>query len=763
MARAERIMWTLLTAAALSAAPGKAQQVPLIPLPAHVVPAQGSLTIGPDSAIATPANDAGAAAAARLLIERVRIDRGLTLRRAAAGTIRFVRDSRVAGEEAYSLEVAPGGVTIRASGDRGFIWGAMTLAQLLSPDAAFGKPVRLPAMTIEDAPRFSWRGLMMDVARHFQPIETLYPVVDAMAAQKLNTLHLHLTDDQGWRVEIKRYPKLTEIGAWRTPPSAGGPPGPKTGGFYTQAELKQLVAYAAERGIVVVPEIDLPGHAQAAVAAYPEEIGVLGDRPEVGHDWGVNPWLFSPSPRSMAFIRNVLDELVEIFPSQFIHVGGDEAVKDQWQRSPEVQAQMKALGLKTENQLQGWMIAELGKYLASKGRRLIGWDEILEGDVPTSASVMSWRGEKGAVDAANRGHDVVLSPAPDLYLDNLQSNRSDEPPGRLAIRTLKQVYGYEPAPAGIDPDRMRHVLGAQANAWSEYLATAKQKEHAIFPRLSAVAELTWSPRERREWSSFVARLDPQMLRYRRQGIAAADSAFAVNYRMQGSRGDALRAGKVTLALDTETGAGTIRYATGGRDASAQARAYAGPLTVPLGTRISAAAFTADGRATATPRMFESSRAALLTAGASDLAACPKGALGLRVPLTAGQETDAPAFNVNIFDTCTQWLAAPLGEAKGFRIDVARLPRHYGLAHEEHALRAHYAVTAHGELVVRAGGCGGEVVGTFPLPDPASAPNRMRFSGRIEGRSGDADLCFQFTSPLSDPFYAVERIVLEDRR
>lgn len=763
MARAERIVWAFLAAATLGAAPGGAQQVPLVPLPVQVAPGAGSLTIGPDSAIAAPAGDAGASTAARLLIERVRVDRGLTLRQAATGTIRFVRDSLVTGEEAYKLDITPDGATIRASGDRGLVWGAMTLAQLLSPDAAFGKPVRLSAMTIDDAPRFSWRGLMVDVARHFQPIETLYPVIDAMAAQKLNTLHLHLTDDQGWRVEIKRYPKLTEIGAWRTPPSAGGAPAARTGGFYTQAQLRELVAYAAERGIVIVPEIDLPGHAQAAVAAYPQEIGVFGDQPEVSHDWGINPWLFSPAPRSMDFIRNVLDELVDIFPSQFIHVGGDEAVKDQWQRSPEVQAQMKALGLKTENQLQGWMIAELGKYLTTKGRRLIGWDEILEGDVPTSASVMSWRGEKGAVDAANRGHDVVLSPAPDLYLDNLQSDRSDEPPGRLAIQTLKQIYRYEPAPAGIDPDRMRHVLGAQANAWSEYLATAKQKEHAIFPRLSAVAELTWSPRERREWTSFVSRLDPQMLRYRRQGIAAADSAFAVNYRMQGSRGDALRAGKVTLVLDTETGAGTIRYATGGKDAGARARAYARPLTVPLGTRISAAAFAADGRATAAPRAFDTSRTALLTASASDLAACPKGALGLRVPLTSGQDANAPAFNVNIFDTCTQWLAAPLGEAKGFHIDVARLPRHYGLAHEEHALRAHYAVTTHGELVVRAGGCGGDVIGTFPLPDPETAPNRMRFSGQVAGRSGDADLCFQFTSPLSAPFYTVEQARLDDRR
>jgi hexosaminidase len=754
----------LIFAAASAHAQNPAMQLPLIPLPASVTPATGTLLIGNGAAIAAT-DDKGAAMAARLLIDRVRIDRGLTLSTAATGVIRFERDAAVAGEEAYKLDIDAKGATIRASGDRGLIWGAMTLAQLLSPDAQFGKPVTLAALSIDDAPRFRWRGLMMDVVRHFQPIETLYPIIDTMAAQKLNTLHLHLTDDQGWRVEIKRYPRLTEIGGWRTPPSSGGAPGEKVGGFYTQEQLKALVAYAADRGIDVVPEIDMPGHAQAAVAAYPEEVGVLGDRPEVGHDWGVMPWLFSPSPRSMTFIENVLDELIAIFPSKFIHVGGDEAVKDQWQRSPEVQAQMKALGLKTENQMQGWMIGELGKYLASRNRRLIGWDEILEGDVPTSASVMSWRGEKGAVEAANKGHDVVLAPAPVLYLDSLQSDRSDEPPGRLSIQTLEQVYAFDPVPAGIDATRERHVMGAQATSFAEYLATPKQKEHAIFPRLSAIAELTWSPKAARDFKGFVDRLDPQMVRYGREGIAAADSAFAVNFRMAGKRGDALRTGKLTLAMDTQTGAGTIRY---GAKAGAKARAYTAPITVRTGTVLEAAAYLKDGRAAAAPRRFDASRSALLTAGPSDLAACPKGALGLRVPLVSGQSGDAPAFNVNIFDTCTQWPDAPLGEAKAVTIDVARLPRHYGLAHEESALRAHYAVTAHGELVVRAGGCEGGVIGTFPLPDPKTAPNRMRFStalvsGKGKDQGGDANLCFQFTSPLSDPFYAVEKVVLEDRR
>ncbi|WP_333929264.1 beta-N-acetylhexosaminidase [Sphingomonas sp. LR55] len=392
----------LVLALLMSSTAAVAEGPKLIPMPASSETHAGTLTIGEGAGIV--ASDAGAKTAAKLLAQQVRVVRGLSLASdAGTGPIRFVRDASVAGDEAYTLTVDAKGVTIAASGDAGLVHGAMTLAQLLSPDAAVGKPVTLAAMTIRDAPRFKWRGLMIDPARHFVSMPTLYAMVDQLAAQKMNVLHLHLTDDQGWRVEIKRYPDLTRIGAWRTPPSAGGAPGEKVGGFYTQAELKALVAYAQERAITIMPEIDLPGHAQAAVASYPAEVGVLGDRPAVGHDWGVNPWLFSPEDRSMTFIKHVLDELMEVFPSQFIHLGGDEAVKDQWERSPAVQAKMKALGLKTEMQMQSWMIDQLGEYLAKHGRRLIGWDEILEGGLPPSASVMSWRGEKGLSMRRTRG------------------------------------------------------------------------------------------------------------------------------------------------------------------------------------------------------------------------------------------------------------------------------------------------------------------------------------------------------------------------
>jgi hexosaminidase len=727
----------------------------------------GSFTVSSGATIGTAPDDKGARAAARVLAAHVRVERGLALTpRDGAGMITLARDASVRGDEAYRLVVDARGIRISASGDRGLLYGAMTVAQLLSPDRRFGTPVKVPAVTVEDAPRFGWRGLMLDVARHYQPIEAIYLVVDQMASVKLNTLHLHLTDDQGWRFEVKRYPKLTELGAWRTPPSAGGAPGARVGGFYTQEQLKALVAYAAERGITIVPEIDLPGHAQALVAAYPE-LGVFGDRPGVSHDWGVNPYLLNPGPKGVAFVKQVLDELMAVFPGTYIHLGGDEAIKDQWQRSPQVQAQIKAFGLKDEDQLQSWLIDEFGNYLAAKGRRLIGWDEILEGGLPASASVMSWRGEKGAVDAANQNHDVVLSPAPTLYFDSLQSDRADEPPGRLSIQTLADVYKYEPMPAGIDAGKASHVLGAQANAWSEFLVTPYQVQHMIFPRAAALAEITWSARGKRDFADFLTRLDPQIQRWRRSGVEVADSAFAVGYRLEGTRGEALRTNRVRVALATQAPYGTIRFTLDGTAPGANSPAYKAPLELEPGVTIRAAAFDAAGDATARPRSFDTGRTALLTRTSSELVACPHGAFGLRVPLTSEATDNAPAFNVNLFDTCSAYPAAPLDLARSFTVDVARLPRHYGLAHEAKALREHYNVTTYGELVIVARCIAPAkdkaiepiVIATFPLPDPASAPALFSVSGALPAMAGDEDLCFQFTAPLAGPYYAVERAVL----
>ncbi|KQN94113.1 beta-hexosaminidase [Sphingomonas sp. Leaf231] len=763
-------------AAGALAAPAVAQTPPsLLPVPRSVVAGTGTITIGDGATVGTKASEA--MAAARLLVEHVRTTRGLALAPAQGDArITFERDAAITGAEAYRLIAAPAGIRILAATPAGFVHGAMTLAQLLSPDARTGQPVRVPALTIDDAPRFAWRGLMIDPARHFMPLPALRRIVDQMAAVKLNTLHLHLTDDQGWRFEVKRYPKLTEIGAWRTAPSIGGPASTeRVGGFYTQDELRALVAYAGERGVTIVPELDLPGHATALVAAYPE-LGMLGDRPPVGNRWGIEAYLFNPGPRGIAFVKEVLDELTDVFPGTYVHLGGDEAVKDQWQRSPQVQAQITSLGLKDENALQGWMIDQFGEYLQSRGRRLIGWDEILEGGLPASASIMSWRGEQGAVAAANQGHDVVLSPGTPLYLDRVQSGLPDEPPGQNVASTLAAVYAYDPMPAGIAADKAQHVLGAQGNAWSEYLVTPAAVEHKLFPRAAAIAEITWSAKEARDFGDFLPRVRRQADRWTKGRVNVADSAFAVDFAVQGTRGDALRRGRVPLTLATQAGYGTIRYTLDGSAPTARSSAYRAPLALKPGVTVRAAAFDASGLPTAAPRRFDTSRAALLARGNAQLAPCGIDRFGLRVPLTPDATDSAPAFNLNLFDTCSVYPAAPFDIAGGYSVEVVRLARNWALAHDQSKLREHYAVSPHGELLVQLGCAAAAAarkagdktaqpvaLGAFPLPDPATAPQRFTFAGALPAMTGDQDICFQFTSPLSDPYYAVADVQLTERR
>ncbi|WP_313437370.1 family 20 glycosylhydrolase [Novosphingobium sp.] len=759
----------------------------LTPWPASVEQGGGRLQIVTGSAVAVPLGDADAADAAKLLVDHARRANGLVLSAGSSSDsapIRFERDPAISGAEAYRLTVTSSGAVIAASGKSGFIYGAMTLMQLLTADAgAAGGGVSIPVLTIQDSPRFAWRGVMVDPCRHFQPIESIYAIVDRMVEVKLNTLHFHLSDDQGWRFEVKRYPELTRIGAWRNGPDTGHGPGERNGGFYTQEQLKALVAYAAARGITVVPEIDLPGHAQALVAAYPE-LGVPGARPEVSNGWGIFPWLFNPNEAGMTFVRNVLDELMEVFPSQYIHLGGDEAVKDQWERSPEVQSQMRKLGIESENAMQGWMIDQFGNYLAKHGRRLIGWDEILEGGLPASASVMSWRGEKGAVDAANAGHDVVLSPAPTLYLDNLESTLPDEAPGRISIQSMETVYRYDPMPKGIDAAKAKHVMGLQGNAWSEYIVTPWQLQHKLFPRVGAIAETAWSPQVggAKDYAGFLARLTPQIRRWKREGFEVSDSAFGVAFTPTQTRGAALDAKSIGVTLTTQAPYGTIRYTLDGKAPAATSAVYAKALVVKPGTVVTAASFAPDGTPLSAPRRYDTARETLLTSTSSSLTACPRGSQGLRIPLNADATSNGPAYNVNIFDTCQADDHAPLAHAKSITVSVARLPRNWGLAHEGSAVIGHYAVTPHGELVISAG-CraaeksadrkqkehspmpGATVLASFPLPDPKTAPQQFTFTAALPDRpelGDETDVCFQFTSPLSDPFYAVEKVVYGEK-
>ncbi|MGW3496930.1 beta-N-acetylhexosaminidase [Streptomyces sp. NPDC001020] len=424
------------------------------------------------------------------------------------GAIRLAIDPTTIGdlgEEGYRITVAPAGVQLVGGGPAGLFWGAQTLRQLLGPDAFRRAPLpgrqwRLPLIRIEDTPRFRWRGLMLDVARHFMPKEGVLRQLDLMAAHKLNVFHFHLTDDQGWRLEIRRYPKLTEVGSWRARTKFGHRASPlweekPHGGFYTQDDIREIVAYAAERHITVVPEIDIPGHSQAAIAAYPE----LGNSDVVDtasltvwDDWGISPNVLAPTDNTLRFYEGVFEEVLELFPSAFVHVGGDECAKDQWRRSPAAQARIRELGLADEDELQSWFIRHFDAWLTARGRRLIGWDEILQGGLAQGAAVSSWRGYEGGITAARAGHDVVMCPEQQVYLNFREDGGEDEPVPIGYVRTLEDVYRFEPVPPQLTGDLARHVLGTQANVWTEVMEDHGRVDYQMFPRLAAFAEVAWS-------------------------------------------------------------------------------------------------------------------------------------------------------------------------------------------------------------------------------------------------------------------------------
>ena len=749
----------VLTAASLTTLAANAP-LSLIPLPATVELASGHFILQAGTPVMA-ADDVDSQRAAHFLITQIQQSRGVTLSTAAAsargkpGAIALVlkSDAKLAAE-AYTLDITPTGVRIVAADGAGLFHGAVTLWQVLTSD----DDNQLPSLHIADAPRFGWRGLLLDSARHIQTPEHIRGLIDQMAAHKLNVLHWHLTDDQGWRIEIKRYPKLTSVGAWRTPPDAGKNGEPtRYGGFYTQAQIRALVKYAADRYITVVPEIDIPGHAMAAVAAYPE-IGVTGKKIAVSIDWGVNTTLYNPDPATVRFLENVLDEVMALFPSRYIHLGGDEAVKDQWQASPAVQAQIKRLGLKDENALQGWMVNQLGQYLDQHGRRLIGWDEILEGGVPDDATVMSWRGNKGAIDAARKGHDVVLSPAPQLYLDQLQSDRDDETTGREPIQSLADIYAFEPVPAVLDAAQAKHVLGAQGNPWTEHMPDMRHVQHAVFPRIDALAEATWTPVARRRWSDFLTRMPAQIKRYEAADIAWADSAFAPTVSFD--QAQALASGKAQITLGNQAKFGTVHYTLDGGAPTATSPAFSALITAPLPVTLRMATFAADGQPLSAPRRQRIDVASLLSRGGGDLVNCPGSSFRLRVQPLPDVTSMQPVYTLPLFNSCQLYENAPLDGVARIHFELARVPRNYALAHEAKLVVSYPHTTPYGELLIKRDTCDGPLLGTLPLPDPASSPRRFTLDAPLAAASGKHTLCLIFTAPIDGPIYAFHRVFLQ---
>ena len=500
--------------------------VSVIPMPNEIAVGTGEFKLNSDTVIAA---DSSQKSSAVLLRQMLAPATGYSLRIVAGATgnaieLKCDRNSRDLGKEGYRLNVTAGKIVITACDKAGLFYGMQTLRQLLPVEIYETEKVRsvrwaVPCVVIEDSPRFGWRGAMLDPARYFIPKEYVLKFIDLLALHKMNSLHLHLTDDQGWRIEIKKYPLLTEVGAWREHSIVGHYNNrprkyddKRHGGFYTQDDIREIVAYAAERNINVVPEIEMPGHGQAAIAAYPY-LGCLDRKLDVSVEWGVHSNIYNPEDRTIAFLQDVLVEVMELFPGKFIHVGGDEATKTQWEKSPKIQQRIKDLGLKDEHEMQSWFIKQMDEFLTSHGRRLIGWDEILEGGLAPNATVMSWRGEKGGITAAKAEHDVVMAPTTYTYFDYYQSRDKGEPLAIGGFLPLGKVYGYDPISKQLSAEQAKYILGVQGQLWNEYLPTTEKLEYMAFPRLTALAEVGWTDPENKEYDEFLERLKVHMERF----------------------------------------------------------------------------------------------------------------------------------------------------------------------------------------------------------------------------------------------------------
>lgn len=499
--------------------------IALIPEPAHIRNGVGRFHLTRRTDVG--GNSPGAVALLRVWLEDAT---GWTLPLARHGETAAIA-LRVSPEapagEGYRLEIRHDSVVVESATERGLGWGVQTLRQLFPPAIYSKVPVSgtgwtLPVVTIEDAPRLSWRGLMVDVARWYKPMEYLYRAVDLAALHKLNVVHLHLTDDQGWRFEVRRYPRLTEVGAWRRESRTGHwrtgiGDGHPHGGYYTQDELRTLVRYAAERGVTLLPEIDLPGHTQAAIAAYPE----LGNDPtrrlDVATGWGVIPHVLNVEETTVDFFCNVIDELVDVFPGEYVHIGGDECPTDEWFASIRAVRLMQERGLDDVRQLETWFVSRIVDHLHSRDRRAIGWDEIQEGGLPHGAAVMSWRGMFGGVEAAIAGHDVVMTPNTHTYFDQYQSaDLLAEPVAADGVISLQEAYSFQPVPPSLPSDAASHILGAECALWAEHIPTVEHADYMLFPRMCAFAEAAWGTA--RDYGGFTARLRHHLTRLDTLGV-----------------------------------------------------------------------------------------------------------------------------------------------------------------------------------------------------------------------------------------------------
>jgi hexosaminidase len=725
--------------------------VSIIPVPANVTAGQGHYTVTAATQVLCAGKEADCAWVARYFTDLLKRSRGLQLNAGTgeqSGAI-SLRLSPGMGPEAYRLDVAPGGATVTASTRAGLFYGAVSLWQLLTQQQSAATSIDIASVHIIDEPRFAMRGLMLDSARHFQSAAFIKSFIDAMALHKFNTFHWHLVDDQGWRIEIKKYPRLTSVGAWRTPDEAGlkdidpatGKPKPY-GGFYTQDQIREIVAYARDRNITIIPEIEMPGHATSAIMAYPE-LG-SGEAPKgVETGWGVFPQLYNVDDKTFTFLEDVLTEVMALFPSSYIHIGGDEAIKDYWKSSPRIQAQIRELHVADEKALQGYVTARIEKFLSAHGRRLIGWDEILEGGIPASASITSWRGIEGGITAAKSGHDAVLSPEIPNYLDWRQAAGAGEAPGAGRVNILRQVYEFNPAPDALTPEQQRHIVGVQANIWTEYLTQEELVANAAFPRAAAVAEVAWSPAAK-DWDGFLARLPAQYGRYRMLEIPHSETAVKVKLESR------YEAGRGAVTLSNQTSFGEIHYTLDGALPTVSSPLYRAPLAVPLPTVVTAGAFQ-GGHLLTYPTIARIDLASLYRRDNQDMKFCD--GRGAAVLDDAPRTGPRAVFYVNAVHPCWIWEKADLSGVSTIAAAVGQVTasRKPGPMLKPS--------TPDGELEVHLDTCEGERIAVLPLAPAVKNDAVTTLQAALTPRAGVHDVCFTFTRAKPDPIWAISWVQL----
>jgi hexosaminidase len=563
-----------------------AQQLSIIPQPVSIITGSGSFVIDKNTSLHFNSSDKDLQAVADYFSSCINHISGFVLKNnnKKINSIEFsIAKTNEIGNEGYLLNVNPTSVTITANTKAGIVYGMQTLFQIL-PAIRTNEVLKIPAMQIKDYPRFKWRGMHLDVSRHFFSPDLIKKYIDLMALYKFNTFHWHLTDDQGWRIEIKKYPKLTQVGAWRVDetdkvwgqrPQATEGETPTYGGYYTQEQIKDIVKYAALRNITIVPEIEMPGHSAAAIASYPYlSCTQQPQLPMTGGNYiNISSNYCAGNDSVFTFLENVLTEVIALFPSPYIHVGGDEVDKTSWHNCPKCQARIKKEGLKNEEELQSYFMKRIEKFLISKHRKMIGWDEILEGGLAPEATVMSWRGVQGGIIAATMNHDVVMTPGDPLYFNQYQGDPATEPLANGGFNTLKKVYDYEPIPNELDAIHAKYILGAQGNLWTEYITTPEHVEYMILPRMLALAEVLWSPKKARDWNNFNERLQQHFKTFDEKGLHYSKGNFKVEIKPFSQDG------KLFVNLSTEAYKGEMYYTTDETVPNLQSKKYTEPLRI----------------------------------------------------------------------------------------------------------------------------------------------------------------------------------------